>query len=264
MQQQEEVAFALIIGTVLFLFLSFCLLLFFILFKNSKKRHIEEKKTLELAYKHELANVMIEIQENILEQISRELHDNIGQLLTVARIHLNTVLKHPEKRTSEKLQETNNVVDMAISELKILSRLPSTDKIKQFSLLNALTMEIDRINKLESVKTILMIKGEIVPFGSDTKIIIFRIIQEFICNTIKYANANELNIILNYDNDNFVLDISDNGKGFDMNIKMNQGNGISNIKNRASLIGAVSEYKSGVEGTSLKLTVNNYKNTLLN
>ncbi|HRG52981.1 MAG TPA: histidine kinase [Bacteroidia bacterium] len=264
MQQQEEVAFALIIGTVLFLFLCFCLLLFFILFKNSKKRHIEEKKRLELAYKHELANVTIEIQEHILEQISRELHDNIGQLLTVARIHLTTVVKHPEKRTNEKLQEANSVVDMAISELRILSKMPNTDKIKQFSLLNALTMEIERINKLESVKTILLIKGEIVPFGSDTKIIIFRIIQEFICNTIKYANASELNIVLNYDNDNFVLDISDNGKGFDMNLRMNQGNGISNIKNRATLIGAVSEYKSGVEGTSLKLTVKNFKNTLLN
>lgn len=262
MQQQEEVAFALIIGTVLFLFLCICLLLFFILFKNSKKRHVEEKKRLELAYKHELANVTIEIQENILEQISKELHDNIGQLLTVAKIHLNTVVKHPEKRTNDKLQETNNVVDMAIAELKILSKMPSTDKIKQFSLLNALTMEIDRINKLESVKTILMIKGEIVPFSSDTKIIIFRIIQEFICNTIKYASASELNIVLNYDNDNFVLDIADNGKGFDMNAKLNSGNGISNIKNRAALIGATCNYKSGIEGTSLTLTINNYKNIL--
>ena len=262
MEQQEEVGFALLIGTFLFLFLCICLLLFFILFKNSKKRHLEEKKRLKLAYNNELANVTIEIQENILQHISRELHDNIGQLLTVAKIHLNTVVKHPEKRTSEKLLEANNVVDMAIAELKILSKMPSTDKIKQFSLLNALTLEIDRINKLESVKTILMIKGEIVPFSADTKIIIFRIIQEFICNTIKYASASELNIVLNYDNDNFVLDIADNGKGFDMNSRQDAGNGVSNIKNRASLIGAACIYKSGVEGTSLTLTIANYKNTL--
>ncbi len=262
MQQQEEVAFALIIGTVLFLFLCICLLLVFILFKNSKKRHVAEKKRLELAYKHEMANITIEIQEQILAQISRELHDNIGQLLTVAKIHLNTVVKHPDKRTNEKLQETNNVVDMAISELKILSKMPSTDKIKQFSLLNALILEVERINKLEYVKTILMIKGEIVPFSADTKIIIFRIIQEFINNTMKYASASELNIILNYDNDNFVLDLSDNGKGFDMTSKLNSGNGISNIKNRARLIDADCIYKSGIEGTSLKLTINNYKSLL--
>lgn len=262
MEQQEEVGFALLIGTFLFLFLCICLLLFFILFKNSKKRHLEEKKRLKLAYNHELANVTIEIQESILQHISRELHDNIGQLLTVAKIHLNTVVKHPEKRTNEKLLETNNVVDMAISELKILSKTPSTDKIKQFSLLNALSIEIERINKLESVKANLVIKGEIVPFSADTKIIIFRIIQEFICNTIKYASATELNIILNYDNDNFVLDIADNGKGFDMKSKLNQGNGISNIKNRAALIGASSIFKSGIEGTSLTLTINNYKNIL--
>lgn len=223
---------------------------------------MEEKKRLELAYKHELANVTIEIQESILENISRELHDNIGQLLTVAKIHLNTIVKHPEKRTTEKFIETNNVVDMAISELRILSKTPGTDKIKQFSLLNALSIELDRINKLESVKVLLMIKGEIVPFSADTKIIIFRIIQEFICNTIKYASASELNIILNYDIDNFVLDIADNGKGFDMNSKMHQGSGISNIKNRAALIGAACVFKSGVEGTSLTLTINNYKNIL--
>ena len=260
MEQQGEVGFALLIGTILFLFLCISLLLFFILFKNSRKRHLEEKKSLELAYKHELANVTIEIQEQILAQISRELHDNIGQLLTVAKIHLKTVLKHPEKRTNDKLQETNNVVDMAITELKILSKMPGTDKIKQFSLLNALTVEVERINKLEYVKAILMIKGEIVPFSSDTKIIIFRIIQEFICNTIKYASASELNIILNYDNDNFVLDIADNGKGFDMNNTENFGNGVANIKNRAMLIGAACVYKSGVEGTSLTLTIKNYKN----
>ncbi len=146
--------------------------------------------------------------------------------------------------------------------LKTLSKTPGTNKIKQFSLLNALTLEIEQINKLESVKVILLIKGEIEPFNPNTNIIMFRIMQEFICNTIKYAAATYLNIILNYDNDSFILEISDNGKGFDLDKQANSGNGITNIKNRAQLIGALCSFKSSVAGTSLTLTINNYKNNL--
>lgn len=261
MQQQEEIIFALIIGTFLFLFLCVCLLLFFILFKNSKKRHIQEKKSLQLTYKNELANATIEIQESTLQHISRELHDNIGQLLTVAKIHMNSITKYPEKRTDEKLKETNSILEMAISELKTLSKTPITSGIKQFSLINTLSIEVERINKLESTHAILIIKGDIKPFNVDIKIIVYRIIQEFICNTIKHAAATKLNIVLNYNNDSFVLEIADNGKGFNMLDKLKCGAGVSNIKNRAALIGADCIFNSGEGGTRLKITINNYTQT---
>ncbi len=256
MHEQEEVAFALIIGTLLFLFLCICLLLFFILFQNSKKRHIEEKKTMQLAYDNELANATIEIQENTLGHISRELHDNVGQLLTVAKIHLNSLTRYPEKRTNEKITETGDVVEKAINELRTLSKTLNPEKIKQFGLLDAVKLELSRINKLEIIQTNFVLNDEHRTLGADIEIIVFRIIQEFIANTIKYAKATQINIVLNYGSDKFVLEINDNGQGFNIHDQMGLGSGILNIKNRAALMEAECVFESEYDkGTSLTLTI---------
>jgi signal transduction histidine kinase len=121
-----------------------------------------------------------------------------------------------------------------------------------------LSVEVERINKLESTHATLMIKGDIKPFNVDIKIIVYRIIQEFICNTIKHAAATKLTIVLNYNNDNFVLEIADNGKGFNMLDKLKCGSGVSNIKNRAALIGAECIFNSDKNGTRLTIIINNY------
>jgi signal transduction histidine kinase len=262
MHEQEEIVFGLIVGTFLFLFLSLCLLAFFILFKNSKKRYKEEKKNMELAYKNELANINIEIQENTLKYISRELHDNVGQLLTVAKIHLNTLSKYPEKRTDDKISETGGIIEMAVNELRLLTKTLNPEKITQIGLLNALELEIERIKKLEVFKINLKIEGETFNLGSDNEIILFRIVQEFIANAIKYANATELKLMLNYNIDSFELAITDNGKGFDMNDSSNFGSGILNIKSRANLIKADCDYNSQLDqGTFLKILLKQFNET---
>jgi two-component system, NarL family, sensor kinase len=254
MLDQEEIVFGLIIGTFLFLFLSICLLSFFILFKNSKKRYKEEKKNMELAYKNELANINIEIQENTLEYISRELHDNVGQLLTVAKIHLNSLSKYPEKRTDQKIIETSGIIDMAVSELKLLTKTLNPEKINQIGLISALELEIERIKKLEVIATSFIIEGENFNLGADKEIILFRIVQEFIANSIKYSEATDLKLLLKYTADKFELNISDNGKGFNINDTSNNGSGIANIKSRANLIKAECNFSSNLNnGTILQI-----------
>lgn len=258
MFEQEEVIFALIIGTFLFLFLSICLLAFFILFKNSKKRYKEEKKNMALAYKNELANINIEIQENTLKYISRELHDNVGQLLTVAKIHLNSLSKYPEKRSDAKITETGGVVEMAISELKLLTKTLNPEKIKQVGLLASLELEVERIKKLEVLDVHFEIRGDTFKLVDDNEIVVFRIVQEFIANSVKYAKATQLNLRLAFSTNLLELDISDNGNGFNINEQTNQGSGILNIRNRAELIKAECIFSSEKNnGTNLKLVVKN-------
>ncbi len=259
MHQQEEVAFAVIIGTLLFLFLCVCLLLFFILFQHNKKRHKEEKKSIELAYKNELAHATLEIQENTLHHISKELHDNVGQLLTVAIIHLNSLHRHPEKRTTEKIAETSDVVEIAINEIRNLSKTLNPEKIRQFGLKEALNAEVERLAKFDHFKTELNHNGEWRSLGADIEIIIFRIIQEFVANSIKYAEANIISITLTFSKDEFSLYVRDNGKGFDIT-KQPSGSGILNMKHRASLIDADCVFDSMEgKGTSLYLKLGGNK-----
>ena len=211
---------------------------------------------MQLAYDNELANATIEIQENTLGHISRELHDNVGQLLTVAKIHLNSLTRYPEKRTNEKITETGDVVEKAINELRTLSKTLNPEKIKQFGLLDAVKLELSRINKLEIIQTNFVLNDEHRTLGADIEIIVFRIIQEFIANTIKYAKATQINIVLNYGSDKFVLEINDNGQGFNIHDQMGLGSGILNIKNRAALMEAECVFESEYDkGTSLTLTI---------
>ncbi len=236
MHKQEEVAFAVILGTIVFFFLCLCLLMFFIVLQNNKKRHVNEQKRIRLNYENELANITLEIHETILSHISKELHDNVGQLLTVGRIHLNTMCRFPNKITKEKMEETFSVVDMALHELRLLSKTFSPEKIKAIDITEALSLEIGRINKLEIIKTGLQVTGKVSELHSETKTIVFRIIQEFIANTIKHANASLISIGLNYSADKLSVEISDDGCGFELKEKMLEGSGISNILIRCRLL----------------------------
>jgi two-component system NarL family sensor kinase len=248
MHKQEEVAFAVILGTIVFFFLCLCLLMFFIVLQNNKKRHVNEQKRIRLNYENELANVTLEIHEAILSHISKEMHDNVGQLLTVGRIHLNTMCRFPNKITKEKIEETFSVVDMALHELRLLSKTFSPENIQSIDITDALQLEIARINKLEIIKTELHVTGKVSELHSETKTIVFRIIQEFIANTIKHANASEIRILLNYSVEKLTVDISDNGCGFHMEDKILEGSGISNILIRCKLIGDHYKFKSEPNG----------------
>ena len=97
----------------------------------------------------------------------------------------------------------------------------------------------------------LNVKGDIVEFENKKhEIIIFRILQEFLSNTVKYSEAKNISITLNYKPENLIIIATDDGKGFDIN-EIEQGSGLINMKSRASLINASLELnskpKEGVE-----------------
>ncbi|MFY9242581.1 MAG: ATP-binding protein, partial [Polaribacter sp.] len=89
---------------------------------------------------------------------------------------------------------------------------------------------------------------------------IFRVIQEAINNAIKYADAKKIEVQISKDNQNFIISIIDNGKGFDLN-KIELGNGLSNMEKRMSEIdGKINISSKPNSGTEIKLEVS-FKNT---
>lgn len=227
--------------------------LFFTIFQNRKNKLLQEKEEAQKKFEREIAETQIEIREETLRNISWELHDNIGQSLTLAKIQL-------QNSSPENIQEVSEIITKSLNELRALSKLINPEFIKNIQLQDALQLEIDRFNRLNFIKSSLTIHGKEKPVNEKTSIIIFRILQEFFSNTIKHSKASELNVELFYRKDELEIVAKDNGIGFDQDETQDAGLGLKNIENRASLIGAQAKLLSAPnEGT--QLVINYYFET---
>jgi len=233
--------------------------LFFIVFQRRKNKLLLKQAEQKIQFEKEISNSKIEIQEQTFKNIAWELHDNIGQLLSVTNIQLNMVLhKLPEEFHSQ-LLETKSVVQETVKEVRNLSKTLNNDVIYKNGLIGSLEVELERFNRLDFLNATLKTTGEVRRINPTKEIIIFRILQEFSTNVLKHARATELFVHLNYTNDLLQIEARDNGVGFDTSEK--KGNsGMETMKSRAQLLNASFSIESKPEkGTILHLNYP-YKN----
>jgi signal transduction histidine kinase len=233
---QENGGIVLIVSTLLVLFIVIALIILFTVFQKKKNDLVEKRKIEKEKFEREIAETQIEIREETLRNISWELHDNIGQLLTLAKIQLQNASK-------ENINEVSETITRGLAEVRALSKLINPEAIKNINLKEAIQLEIDRFNRLNFIDSSLEIIGEIKIIDVKHSIIIFRILQEFFSNTIKHSRASTLKITLNYKLDGLNIMAKDNGIGFSSDVKK-EGIGLINIKKRAQLIGAEIKFLS--------------------
>jgi signal transduction histidine kinase len=244
MQENERVV--LIISTLLVLFIVVALIILFTVFQKKKNSLVEEQKEAKKRFETEIAETQIEIREETLRNISWELHDNIGQLLTLAKIQL-------QNATKENINDVSETITRGLREVRALSKLINPEAINNINLKEAIQLEVDRFNRLNFIDSKLLILGDEKEIDKKHNIIIFRILQEFFSNTIKHSRASSLNVILDYKEDSIVISAEDNGVGFSPNSKK-EGIGLLNIKKRAKLINAEINFTSEKnKGTTLKI-----------
>lgn len=233
---QENGGFILIVSTGLIFIIVVALIILFTTFQSKKNVLVEEQKKKQEEFEKTIAETQIEIREETLRNISWELHDNIGQLLTLAKIQL-------QSATQENIAEVTKTITQGLTEVRALSKLINPEAIKAIELSEALQLEIDRFNRLQFIAANLEVKGTQKNINEKSSIIIFRILQEFFSNTIKHSRASELSVNLNYTENELLIEAKDNGIGFSSEEKK-EGIGLINIKNRAKLIGADVKFTS--------------------
>ena len=244
MQENESVV--LIISTLLVLFIVIALIILFTVFQKKKNSLVEEQKEAKKRFETEIAETQIEIREETLRNISWELHDNIGQLLTLAKIQL-------QNATKENINDVSETITRGLTEVRALSKLINPEAINNINLKEAVQLEVDRFNRLNFIDAKLNILGVEKEIDKKHNIIIFRILQEFFSNTIKHSKASTLKVILDYKDGFLEITAEDNGDGFSSESKKD-GIGLLNIKKRAKLINAEINFKSEKnKGTTLKI-----------
>ncbi len=220
----------------------------FTVFARRKNRLLQEQEEAKKAFDRELTESQIEIREETLRNISWELHDNIGQLMTLAKIQAQMAQEKPEM-----MAEVSETIGMGIDELRALSKLINPEALKSLSLKEAVSLEIERFNRLKFIEAQLTINGTVVPIEANTQIILFRILQEFFSNTIKHSKASTLKVVLNYSDSELTITAEDDGVGFEKSDDF-MGIGLKNMKTRAKLINSTLTINSAKnEGTALHL-----------
>jgi two-component system, NarL family, sensor kinase len=259
MQEDFQVIFIVVIGTLLLILLVAFIVMSVYFYQRSQHKHLNAMEDLKNTVQKEILIAQLEIKEKTLNTIAQEIHDNIGQVLSLAKLNLNKVLVTDTTADSEKLNSTKDLIGKAIQDLRNLSKTLNTEYIGDHNLSQLLQTDINLIDKMGDYKINLKIEGVERLHTPQNQLIIYRITQEALNNIIKHAKGNQIDIILNYLPDSFHLTIKDNGVGFQTSSRISEGkrgngSGIYNMQNRARLIGGVLSYESNPgAGTILKL-----------
>ncbi|RXP64414.1 histidine kinase [Lutibacter sp. HS1-25] len=254
--EQTEIQLLVFVTTIIVLILAITLIVFFFYFQQKKTAYLLKQRETQLLFEEEITKSKLEIQEQALQNISWEIHDNVGQLLSTAKMQLNMMQFTLPEDQQEGIQETSNIIGRSLEDLRGLAKSLNPETIKNKGLITSLKQEVERYNRLNFINAKLEISEDFFDLSNEKEIILFRILQEFCNNTLKYSKAKELIVNLNYENDVLNITASDNGIGFDTNDKTKQnGIGLINIKSRGELIGAKIDLKSAQnKGTMLYIS----------
>jgi two-component system, NarL family, sensor kinase len=258
-KESSELIIPVIAGTLTLLLLGVFIVSFLFLYRRRHIRYIREKQQLKLSYEQELLKTRLEIQEQTFRHISQEIHDNIGQVLSLTKLNISTMDPSQPDILRQKISDSETLISKAIHDLRDLSHGLSTDYIADLGLSRAVGHELEMIKKSGDYETVFLTDGSPYSLDKQKELIIYRIIQEVLNNIIKHAAAQKIIIYLLYRPEEFTLTITDNGKGFDLtplNDNTSFGLGIPNMHNRAQLIGSRFLISSTLgQGTSVTITV---------
>lgn len=232
--KEEEIV---LIGymTVVVMLLSAMLIAFFMAFQKRKNKLLLDKIRQQKEFEETVAETREEIQEQTLKYIGQELHDNVGQLLSLASMQMGMLGAKVTDDIKVSFVETQKTIKDSLEEVRTLSRALNTDVIQNRGFLESVRVEIERLNRMKLITANFMIIGDIKTLENKKDgIILFRILQEFISNTVKHSNASELNISFEYKSDQLIIKAADDGKGFIVNDVKNSS-GVLNMKSRAEL-----------------------------
>ncbi len=233
MDTTDRIVFAVIVVTVLLLVLVGLMLLLLVV--NSERRHRFKAELAEadLRREREVLRAEREATRQTLQEVGRELHDNVGQLLTVAQMGLNTALDDPSH--DPYLEGIRDALDNGIEEVRRLGHSLNSDLWEQRSLLEAIQVEMERIRRVGRIVAHVRVEGAAPMLPADTNTILFRVFQESITNALKHSGASHLEVTLRAA-PAFSLSVADNGRGFDAAHATVHG-GLVNIPKRCALIG---------------------------
>jgi len=254
MQKEKLDLFLFIVSASMFLLLfAVAIILLIRIYKKRKTKLILEKELMSSRFEQTLLNAKLEIQEQTFSYISSEIHDNVLQILGLARLNLNRM---EEDGDVQKIVLIDQQMGEAIADLRNLSHSLSTDVIRNTGWIKAAQRLLADLEKTGTCKVSFSAEENLPVLENEKHIILFRMIQEIINNIIKHAKAGHIKFTAGKEPGQIIVAIEDDGKGFEPD-KVAKGAGLQNLESRSAAIGAKMDIESATgSGTRITIAIN--------
>jgi two-component system NarL family sensor kinase len=254
----EKTSIVLAVCSSIVLVLLLLIFLLFILFIQRAKsnKFINEREVMKLNFNEQILRAQLEIQEQSFNAISMEIHDNVGQTLSLLKVQLN-IIDQQQVLDRKILAEVKINAGKVMTDLRDIAKSLSSDRIIHDTLAEMATHELQRISNTGIMKVSMNSLGEERPVSDQKKLIVFRILQECFQNIVKHSGGDTTKVFFIYQLNDLKITIEDNGKGFDEgSVKTRSaGLGMQNMINRAAIIGGSAQINSIInKGTTIIIT----------
>src|ERR1700692_1562798 len=205
---------------------------------------------------------LMSAQDQERRRIARELHDGLGQELTVAKMVLDKMVmnKSASEPAPEAAAQASNLVDRAIQQVRIMSHLLHPPLLDEVGLLSALSWYTEGLTKRSGIQTFLEVQPPNFPrLATEVETAVFRIVQEALTNVFRHAEAHKVWINLNQRDGRITVSVLDDGKGIEQKVADlrpdSMGVGIGGMKQRAKEFGGELRMSNASPGTLLEVII---------
>jgi len=203
-----------------------------------KQSQLDQQKIKDMGNDFKIRNLesMIIGQEEERKRISTDLHDSLGGMLSALKLQYDSLpLIHNELDKDEDYININSLIDTACDEVRNIARNLKPASLEKIGLKAALTDLVNRYKRIPNAEVTLHFHKTDKKLDYNTKVHVYRIVQELINNAIKHSKCQELEIQISSLNNEFVIMVEDDGVGFDK-LKAVYGHGIENIRSRVNIL----------------------------
>ena len=184
----------------------------------TERKHTEEQLKASRQQLRSLSAHLQSVREEERTSLARDIHDELGQLLTALKIDLSRLAKEfpsDQESSLEKTRSMSKLVDMTIQKVKSISAELRPSLLDDFGLVAAMEWQVGEFQKLTGISIEISTKPEDIVLDRDRSTVLFRIFQELLTNVARHADATKVNVSLveEADKDKIVLTLKDNGRG---------------------------------------------------
>ena len=236
--QATSVVFLAVAGTTGMLVLCVVAVLIFIAFY---KRNIKAQKLLfaqEVAYKEQLNISNLQTLEDERRRFAQDLHDEIGASLSAIRLYVGSIVSQiSDEPLQAKLQQVKQTIDQSMASTRRISHNILPPGLELMGLSMVVNDLVSQLNQSKVLHISILVEPNIPKLHFEKELMLYRVLQELLQNTVKHAQATEVTICFSFNPTHYIIQYKDNGIGVDLSQHKRVGLGLSNIQSRIKMVG---------------------------
>ncbi len=267
LSQEVNVSFLLYIGTFGMLLMALAIIFFVVIYQRRLFTQHERLQKQDLEHQQALLKASIKGQEEERERIAQDLHDEVGANLSTIKLYVgrlvSALVSDEQEPDNPLVEQTNSMVDDTIQSVRHISHDLLPPVLNEFGLIDAIQDKFDKISQTGHIKTYFLHNSPSLRLPKFQELILYRIVQEMVNNTLKHAQATFFQLELHNADPALELTFTDDGVGFDLNklngqhnVSHTKGLGLQGIESRVSVLGGTLNYDSAPgEGTRISIVI---------